>query len=396
VVALAEVLGNYARHHVTHEPLAGEVPERIRAARSYGQGFALTEYLGAALLDLEWHRLAPGTAPDADGVEAFEEAALARHGLGFHLVPPRYRSSYFAHIFSGGYSAGYYSYVWSEVLDADTVEWFREQGGLRRELGRRFAGSSCPAAAPSIPCGHTNPSSAGARGSSRCWSGGGSHRRSEGAEGARRRQADRVDTVEITVRTGSTLVTDLTAELQGFCAGRGDGLAHVFVPHATAGVAVMETGSGSEPDLADAIDRMLPGPTSTGTATARPGTAATTCCRRSWRRRSPCRCSTGVPRSAPGRASCSWTATATTPSAGCGSASSRADVALALGDMRDEVSVRRDGLQPAHDLAGVAGRQFEDESVGRADDDAPRPTGASHRRRTSSGVSSMPPSCPIA
>jgi secondary thiamine-phosphate synthase enzyme len=67
-----------------------------------------------------------------------------------------------------------------------------------------------------------------------------------------------VDTVEITVRTGSTLVTDLTAELQGFCAGRGDGLAHVFVPHATAGVAVMETGSGSEPDLADAIDRMLP------------------------------------------------------------------------------------------------------------------------------------------
>jgi peptidyl-dipeptidase Dcp len=134
-----EVLANYARHHTTHEPLAEDVPERIRAARSYGQGFALTEYLGAALLDLEWHRLAPGTAPDADGVEAFEEAALARHGLAFHLVPPRYRSSYFAHVFAGGYSAGYYSYIWSEVLDADTVEWFREHGGLRRTLGRRFA-----------------------------------------------------------------------------------------------------------------------------------------------------------------------------------------------------------------------------------------------------------------
>jgi peptidyl-dipeptidase Dcp len=134
-----EVLGNYAKHHETHEPLAPDVPERIRAARSYGQGFALTEYLGAALLDLEWHRLAPGTAPDADGVEAFEEAALARHALAFHLVPPRYRSSYFSHVFAGGYSAGYYSYVWSEVLDADTVEWFRDHGGLRRELGGRFA-----------------------------------------------------------------------------------------------------------------------------------------------------------------------------------------------------------------------------------------------------------------
>jgi peptidyl-dipeptidase Dcp len=134
-----EVLANYAHHHETGEPLPAEVPERIRAARSYGQGFALTEYLAAALLDLEWHRLAPGTAPDADGVEAFEEAALARHGLGFHLVPPRYRSTYFAHVFAGGYSAGYYSYVWSEVLDADTVEWFREHGGLRRRLGERFA-----------------------------------------------------------------------------------------------------------------------------------------------------------------------------------------------------------------------------------------------------------------
>jgi peptidyl-dipeptidase Dcp len=134
-----DVLDNYARHHGTRQPLPADVPERIRAARAYGQGFALTEYLAAALLDLEWHRLAPGAAPDADAVEAFEEAALARHGLAFHLVPPRYRSAYFSHVFAGGYSAGYYSYVWSEVLDADTVEWFREHGGLRRELGERFA-----------------------------------------------------------------------------------------------------------------------------------------------------------------------------------------------------------------------------------------------------------------
>jgi peptidyl-dipeptidase Dcp len=134
-----EVLANYARHHETGEPLPAEAPDRVRAARAYGQGFALTEYLAAALLDLEWHRLAPGSAPAADGVESFEEAALARHGLGFHLVPPRYRSAYFSHVFAGGYSAGYYSYIWSEVLDADTVEWFREHGGLRRRLGERFA-----------------------------------------------------------------------------------------------------------------------------------------------------------------------------------------------------------------------------------------------------------------
>ena len=135
-----EVLANYARHHETGEPLPADVPDRVRAARAYGQGFGLTEYLAAALLDLEWHRLAPGEAPGPDDVESFEEAALARHRLGFHLVPPRYRSTYFSHVFAGGYSAGYYSYIWSEVLDADTVEWFREHGGLRRRLGERFAG----------------------------------------------------------------------------------------------------------------------------------------------------------------------------------------------------------------------------------------------------------------
>ena len=129
----------YARHHETGEPLPDDVVARLDAVQAYGQGFATTEYLGAALLDLEWHRLAPGEAPGGTGVEAFEESALARHGLAFHLVPPRYGSTYFAHVFAGGYSASYYAYIWSEVLDADTVEWFREHGGLRRELGARFA-----------------------------------------------------------------------------------------------------------------------------------------------------------------------------------------------------------------------------------------------------------------
>jgi len=114
--------------------------ERLNAAQSYGEGFATTEYLAAALLDLEWHRRPAdaGQLP-ADQVEAFEQQALERHGLAVELVPPRYRTSYFAHIFASGYSAGYYSYLWSEVLDADTVDWFTAGGGLRRESGATFA-----------------------------------------------------------------------------------------------------------------------------------------------------------------------------------------------------------------------------------------------------------------
>ena len=90
------------------------------------------------LLDLEWHRLRPGTVVPGDAVQEFEQTALERHGVALDLVPPRYRSSYFAHVFFGGYSAGYYSYLWSEVLDADTVEWFTENGGLDRAVGERF------------------------------------------------------------------------------------------------------------------------------------------------------------------------------------------------------------------------------------------------------------------
>jgi peptidyl-dipeptidase Dcp len=131
-----EVVGRYAIHHETGERMPQELVDRLLAARKFNQGFATTEYLAAALLDQAWHRLQPGDEPD--DVEAFEAAALEKAGVALDTVPPRYRSTYFAHIFAGGYSAGYYSYLWSEVLDADTVEWFTENGGLRRENGDRF------------------------------------------------------------------------------------------------------------------------------------------------------------------------------------------------------------------------------------------------------------------
>jgi peptidyl-dipeptidase Dcp len=132
------VLARYARHTTTGEPLPAEQVERLLASRSYGQGFATTEILAAMLLDQAWHSLAPEEVPAAAGVGAFEAAALERHGIALELVPPRYRTTYFNHVFGGGYSAGYYSYLWSEVLDADTVEWFVENGGLRRASGDLF------------------------------------------------------------------------------------------------------------------------------------------------------------------------------------------------------------------------------------------------------------------
>ena len=102
-------------------------------------GFDTVAMLGAALLDQEWHRLAPDAAPvRPEDVEEFERAALERHGVRSDLVPPRYRTGYFAHAFTNGYDAGYYSYLWSEVLDADMVDWFTENGGLTRANGDIF------------------------------------------------------------------------------------------------------------------------------------------------------------------------------------------------------------------------------------------------------------------
>jgi peptidyl-dipeptidase Dcp len=131
------VVARYARHHLTGAPLPPELADRLTdPAPAFGEGWATTEYLAAAVLDLAWHRLAPGE--EVDDVAAFEAAALAAAGVAVPSVPPRYRSTYFNHVFAGAYSAAYYSYIWSEVLDADTVEWFAEHGGLRRRNGEAF------------------------------------------------------------------------------------------------------------------------------------------------------------------------------------------------------------------------------------------------------------------
>jgi len=132
-----EILANYARHHKTGEAIPAELVAKMEAARQFGEGFRAVEYLGAALLDWAWHKLAAGEDPGED-LEAFEAAALAEAGIAMPEIPPRYRTGYFAHIFSSGYSAGYYAYIWSEVLDADSVEWFKENGGMTRENGDHF------------------------------------------------------------------------------------------------------------------------------------------------------------------------------------------------------------------------------------------------------------------
>ena len=133
-----EILAHYAKHYQTGAPLPEELLAKVAAARKFNQGFKTTEYLAAALLDQAWHQLKPDEVPGADGVLAFEAAALKKAGVDFAPVPPRYRSTYFSHTFAGGYSAGYYSYLWSEVLDAQSVDWFKSHGGLTRQNGDHF------------------------------------------------------------------------------------------------------------------------------------------------------------------------------------------------------------------------------------------------------------------
>jgi peptidyl-dipeptidase Dcp len=134
-----ELLADYAVHHRTGEPLSRSVLDGLLAAQSSGQGFATTEILAAMLLDQAWHqRTADQPLIEPDDVDRFEAETLEGFGLALPAIPPRYGSSYFAHIFSSGYSAGYYSYLWSEVLDADTEEWFQERGGLQRRSGEIF------------------------------------------------------------------------------------------------------------------------------------------------------------------------------------------------------------------------------------------------------------------
>jgi peptidyl-dipeptidase Dcp len=133
------VLANYAKHHETGAPLPPELVLGLSESEGFNEGFGTTEYLAAALLDQAWHRLSAADAAAVTSVEDFERSALESAGIAVEAVPPRYSSTYFAHTFSGGYDAGYYGYIWSEVLDADTVEWFRDNGGLDREAGKRFA-----------------------------------------------------------------------------------------------------------------------------------------------------------------------------------------------------------------------------------------------------------------
>jgi peptidyl-dipeptidase Dcp len=135
-MAEPEVLANYAKHYQTGAAMPKELLDKVAASKKFNQGQATTEYLAASLLDQRWHQLTPAQIP-AD-VLGFEAAALKDAGVDYAPVPPRYRTTYFSHTFSGGYSAGYYAYLWSEKLDADTVEWFKENGGLQRKNGDWF------------------------------------------------------------------------------------------------------------------------------------------------------------------------------------------------------------------------------------------------------------------
>ena len=130
------VLANYAKHHETGKPMPAELAAKIRRARTFNQGFATTEYLASALLDMAWHELS-ADAPLQDPI-AFEAAALDRFHIAVPTVPPRYHTTYFSHIWDGGYSAGYYAYLWSEVLDDDAYYWFKEHGGMTRANGQRY------------------------------------------------------------------------------------------------------------------------------------------------------------------------------------------------------------------------------------------------------------------
>ena len=129
------VVANYARHYKTGQPMPPELLAKVLAAQKFNQGYATTEYLEAALLDQAWHQITAAHAPDAQHVPAFEVAALKASGLDYPPVPPRYHSTYFSHIFESGYSAGYYAYLWSEVLARDTGQWFHTHGGMTRANG---------------------------------------------------------------------------------------------------------------------------------------------------------------------------------------------------------------------------------------------------------------------
>jgi len=130
------VFNHYAKHYKTGEPMPADLAAKIEKSRTFNQGYALTELLAAAELDMQWHTLPPGSP--LEDVDTFEKQALEKKHIDLHAVPPRYRSSYFSHIWQNGYAAGYYAYLWAEMLDDDAYQWFVDHGGMTRANGDRF------------------------------------------------------------------------------------------------------------------------------------------------------------------------------------------------------------------------------------------------------------------
>ncbi|EIW87981.1 peptidyl-dipeptidase Dcp [Alishewanella agri BL06] len=131
-----EILANYAKHYQTGEPIPGDLLDKVMRSRSFNQGFDTLEYISAALLDMEWHTL--GADAPLQNPQEFEAAALKKHGVDLAAVPPRYKSNFFSHSMGGGYSAGYYAYMWSEILAADAFAHVQKNGGLTRENGDHY------------------------------------------------------------------------------------------------------------------------------------------------------------------------------------------------------------------------------------------------------------------
>jgi peptidyl-dipeptidase Dcp len=130
------VLKNYAIHYQTGKPMPNELVEKIKKAETFNQGYSLAEILAASEIDMYWHEL--DTSKKVNSVDAFEKRALKLSHTDFANIPPRYRSSYFLHIWANGYPAGYYAYLWSEMLDDNIYEWFTQHGGMTRSNGQRF------------------------------------------------------------------------------------------------------------------------------------------------------------------------------------------------------------------------------------------------------------------
>ncbi|WP_449548905.1 peptidyl-dipeptidase Dcp [Lelliottia amnigena] len=131
-----QVFARFARHYQTGEPMPDDLREKMLNATQFNKGYDMTELLSAALLDMSWHAI--DAQENIESLDTFESAALKKEGLDLPAVPPRYRSSYFAHIFGGGYAAGYYAYLWTQMLADDGYQWFEEHGGLTRENGQKF------------------------------------------------------------------------------------------------------------------------------------------------------------------------------------------------------------------------------------------------------------------